>query len=221
MTRGAPVWVATALALLAAVGSVPAAAQTTCGDGGGVAVRLLGAAVEYDIAGGTSGTELGLEGDARVGASRVRLAAATVLLERGRTDPLLARAEILVPLVSVLGIRLCGGALAGASRLSAGADRSTAVVGGLGATIARSVPLGPLRLSAFLQVRGLAGAVTGEALDSPLEAQGLAVGGTGGLWLEIGRVGLRAEGSLDGFDPGLGPTPFPVRAIRVAAGLRF
>lgn len=213
-----------AVLLLLALAPLPAAAaaQTACTDAPpGVTVAGAAAAVHYDFAGGSQGAELG--GEVTWRARRLETVASVfgIFMEGAAVRPVGVRGGVSSPLVEVAGVRLCGDATAGVTGFSGDGDAGTTVAGGLGATVATTLPLGAAYLTPFVGVRGVGAAVSGEVLGTDLAATGAGLGGTGGLAFRRGRLGVRASASLDGLAGGLGATAFPARAFRLVAGWRF
>lgn len=118
-------------------------------------------------------------------------------------------------------LTVCGSAHAGAARLPAGSDAMTVFAGGVGIRLAGTIHAGGARAVPYGEVRGLVGRSTGSLFGTDVGATGLALGVEGGLRATLGHVTLNVAASLDGFDDGLGITPYPNGAVEVGVGIHF
>lgn len=196
---------------------MPAAlAAQVCGVTPGV--TATGALVSYDVADGTSGTAVG--GDAALKAGPVVVGAGyrRVLLDGDAAEPDVVRGVVAVPIGQVMGLGACATGHVGGTLFSLEDDSGGIIAGGFGVTIATSAR-GPIQ--PFISVRGLAAQAGGTVLDVDVDASGLAVGIEAGAVAAVGRLVLRVAGSLDGFDDGLGVTPYPNQSVEVGLGFRF
>lgn len=145
----------------------------------------------------------------------------------GGADADIGRLAVTVPLPAHLlplplgSLAVCGTGHAGAARLPVGSDAMLVLAGGAGLRLALPFPIGAARGVSWGEVRGLAGRSTGSLFGWDVGATGLALGVEGGLGATLGRVTLGVAGSLDGFDDGLGITPYPNAAAELAVGIRF
>lgn len=194
----------------------PGAEAQTCGIGTGVAVA--GGYAEFRVADGTAGPQLGADVTVDAGAVGLRLGARTVQLEGDAPDPIIGRAEVRVPIVALEGVAVCGDILGGASRFSVADDAATVLAGGVGLTLA---PADPGVVRPWISVRGLAGWATGTILNFDVSESAFAVGVAGGLTARLGRVSVGLAAARDGFDAGLGTTPYPAISAELALGYHF
>lgn len=218
-----------AAVLLAAAGAAVAAAMPgslgaqQCGllPGAGVAVAVGQAS--YELLDEVSGRMYGVDGAFSL--SNVSLQAGYRRAQLGRGDADIGRLAIALPLPTGLlplgPIAICGSGHAGAARLPVGEDGTTVVAGGLGLRVAASLPLGGVHAVPYGEVRGLAARSSGSLFGWDVGASGLAVGVEGGVRATLGLVTLSVAASLDGFDDGLGITPYPDTAVEVGVGIRF
>lgn len=207
---------ATALPLTAA----PAAGQS-CAPGDGAWVGLEAGAVHHDVAGGTGGLEWGV--GAGIGS---RLAAARVSVYRTELSgaPATPTTVRLAAHRSVLELgawRLCATLHAAGSRFTTESDRGSVLAGGAGMGVARALVLAGIPVTPFLEGRGLGARSEATILDMDTEATGFSLGVEAGAAAALGRALIRVTGSLDGFAPGLGATPYPARALRLGLAYRF
>ena len=200
-------------ALLAGAGEVTAQACASA-----PSAALAGGYVTHAVAGGTSGTAVGLDLGLPIEPASVRVEYRHTLFERDAPASDAIRGLVRVPLLALGGVAACGDVHAGASRFSLADDNAVTLAGGLGITLT-SAGGGVVR--PFASVRGLGGYITGRVLDEPLDATGFAVGVEAGVQVSAGRFSLRLSAARDGFDDGLGVTPFPETAFELALGLRF
>lgn len=211
MDRLIPV-LATAFALLPT--AAPGAAQT-CGLQSGISAAA--GYVSHRVADGTPGTAVGADVGVIGGPVAVRVGYRRMMLRGDAADPDVLRVHTRYPALEVDGVTLCADALAGVSRFVLDTDAGAVIAGGVGLTAAGTV--GPLR--PYLSVRGLGAWATGTVLGVGLSATGLAVGVAGGVTAELGRLLVRMAGSRDGFDNGLGATPYPYTSVELSIGYRF
>jgi len=204
---------ATTLALLA-----PAAAHAQqCGPEG-VWATAAGGLSHYGTAGGTDASEMGA--DFGVGGhTAAEVSYRRVTPDVGRADPDVARLRMAVPVTRLRGLGVCAVVHAGGSRFVADEDEGTVLAGGLGLRL--EAPLAGGAVLPFVEARGLGATLTGELLGTDVSESGASLGGEVGIDAAAGPLVLRAAASLDGFDGGLGVTPYPDRLFRVAVGFRF
>ena len=213
MTMGRVLF-ATMLALL-----VPAAAHAQrCGPDGTWAAAAGGIG-HYGMAGGTDAVEVGADVGFRVGATATELSYRRVMPDAGRAEPDVVRLRVAVPLARRAAIGVCAVVHAGGSRFAADPDDGTVVAGGLGLRL--EAPMAGGRVLPFVEARGLGATLSGELLGTDVSESGAALGGEAGIDAATGPLVLRAAVSLDGFDGGLGVTPYPDRLLRLAVGFRF
>ncbi|MDX1673670.1 MAG: hypothetical protein R3314_02615 [Longimicrobiales bacterium] len=208
-----------ALSILLGLGGLMAARPATaqeCGPGNTVAV--VAGYAGYALASGIDGAQYGVDASLALGTGAIQGSGRVVGLEGAAPDPIVGRVRATYPLVAVGSVALCGDAHAGVSRFDIAEDGGVVVAGGLGVTLepARSGTVRP-----WLSVRGLGGRATGTVLGIDFDATGLAVGVEAGVELGLGPVAVRLSGARDGFDDGLGPTPYPETSLAVAVGVRF
>jgi hypothetical protein len=199
---------------------VPAAAEW-CGQlRPGMAAGLEAGGIRYSVADGVSGVEWGPE--LALGGSRIagRMGYRQVVLRDVDVRTHVVRGSARVALGSVLGVGLCATLHGGGTRFATGADHGTVVAGGAGAALTRAGADGA-PVSPFFEVRGLAARSSGSILDIATDATGLSLGVEAGVHARLGRVQMRASGSVDGFAAGLGVTPYPERGLRVGLAYAF
>jgi hypothetical protein len=177
--------------------------------------------VSHDIGPRVDGAEVGLS--AGVGSRRT-----TAQINVNRTElsdatgsPTALRATMERHIVTVRSWSVCGTGHAAASRFVAGEDSGDVLAGGLGISLARPFVLGGAPLRAFVEGRGLGARSQATILDTPTESTGLSAGWEAGVSAALGPVRFRVAGSMDGFAPGLGATPYPARALRLGIVYRF
>lgn len=211
--RRAAAAIAPALALLAAP---TAGAGQTCGlvTGAGAAVGV----VSYPVSGGITGVAAGVDGTFEVADLVVRAGYRHVLLRGDAADPDVVRAAAAYPVIQVGRVVACASAHGGVSRFSYGGDAGAVLAGGIGATVAAAT-VGPI--VPYATVRGLGGYATGTVLGLTVDAGGLAVGVEAGVAALFGPLAIRLTGTLDGFDDGLGVTPFPGASLELGLDYRF
>jgi hypothetical protein len=175
---------------------------------------LEAGAVRYDVAGGLTGVEWGP--DAVIAGARLTARAGyrRIDLRDGGPTPHVVRGTLRSALASVLGMPVCAAIHGGGSRFSGDGDEGTVLAGGAGAGTVRQVMLAGARVLPFLEVRGLAATSSGTILGVTIDGSGLSLGIEAGATARVGRVQVRGSGSLDGFAPALGVTPYPARALR-------
>lgn len=194
----------------------PALAQS-CGLGSG-GIALAGGGVHYDLGAGLSGASAGADLTLRTGLVTVRAGYRHMLLEGDAVDPDAVRLTGAIPVMGLGGVTLCGTGYAAGSRFAVDDDSGIALVGGLGVTLA--VPVGD-GVTPFLTVRGLGAQTTGTTMGIDVDATGLSLGVEGGVTANLGPFGLALMAAVDGFDGGLGATPFPAQSLELAIGYRF
>lgn len=215
-----------AAALILALAAVPAGvAAQECGlmPGAGLAAVAGWASYEQltDVAGRLYGVDASLTlspVSVQAGYRRADLDGADADIGRlAATLPVPAR---VLPLP--LGpLTVCGSGHVGAARLPAGSDAMTVFAGGIGIRLAGTIHAGGARAVPYGEVRGLVGRSTGSLFETPVGTTGLALGVEGGLRATLGHITLNVAASLDGFDDGLGITPYPNGAVEVGLGIRF
>lgn len=218
---GDPAAMVLAAALLLAA-SPGAAAQGGCLDASRGHVAANAGIVRVEVAGGRTigGVEAGVEGGGRFGPIHVSAGAGYTVLDDAPGNPVSLRIRAERALVELVGITLCGALLGGGTVISSGGDRAWTGAGGAALTAAR--PLGSAtRVTPYLGVRGLGGRAGGEVLGEEIVATGGSLGVEGGIAVEAGRFAGAVRATADGFDPGLGPTPYPALAVRLVVGWRF
>lgn len=197
----------------------PGAAQG-CGLVRGTGVEVGAGTASYDIGDGVSGPTFGVGAAVAAGASGARLDFMRAGLGDPNPDIIRGAAAIrLFPLPG--GTAVCATWQGGSAFLDVDGERSSVVAGGLGLRFARAAAPGALRLEPYVEVRGLAARSAGTILGVEVAASGLAVGVEGGLSARIGRVTAALSAALDGFDGGMGITPYPSAAVQAVLGVRF
>lgn len=190
-----------------------------CGLGRGH-VAAAGGVSHYDVAGGTAATEVGGDVGLRAAGVTLRAGYRRILPETGAADPDAARLSVGVPVTTLAGVGLCAVGHAGGTRFAAdGDEEATVVAGGVGLRIERPLAFG--RVLPFVEVRGLGASMSGRVLGLDVDASGLSLGAEAGVEAGLGAVLVRATVALDGFDGGLGITPYPTRLFALALGVRF
>lgn len=220
-SRTAALALAAAALALAGAPLDPAAAQG-CGLTHGTGVEPVLGVATHDIRGGLSGPTLG----AGAGFAMPR---ASGRVEYGRTfldgpDPDGVRFAGALPLPRFLqpgGLTVCAVAHGGAARLSAEDVGTTVIAGGLGLRLARPLAPGGVPMWVHGEVRGLGARATGNILGVDVDEMGLSLGVAAGVRAALGRVAISLTGSLDGFDAGLGLTPYPRSAAEMGLGILF
>lgn len=218
---GAVVGVApwTAALLMAVTLAGPGAAQS-CGLVRASGVEAGAGYMSYDIGRGVSGPAFGVGATVAGGAAGARLEYVRPMLDG--PDPAIVRAAAAVRLIRFPGgTAVCATGRGGSAFLNVDGERSSVMAGGIGVRVARAFAPGTLQLEPFAEARGLAARSGGTILGVDVEASGLAVGVAGGVGASIGRVTAALSASLDGFDGGLGVTPYPSAAVRAMVGVRF
>lgn len=198
--------------------AVPASARAqTCGVHPGLSVAAAGGYVSHAVAEGTPGTSFGADMAVDVGPVIGQVGVRKMLLEGDAADPNVLRARASYPVLDVVGVEICGDGHAGVSQFSGHGSAGLVVAGGIGATATGAIGA----FNPFFSVRGLAAWTAGTVLNAELRAAGLSGGVSVGVTTGLGPLGLRAAVALDGFDDGLGATPYPNTAIELAIGYRF
>lgn len=215
-------------AFLASVGIPANAVAQSCGVAIGRDLAVAVGWASWDVA-ESAGPSVGADfaTSFRAVPLEVRAGARGTLLDGA--DALMVRAVAAAPIpVPYLGrFRLCGTVHGGASRVSPEGWDATSLAGGIGLRLAGSLGIpggngtGARRVEPYLEVRGLGAWTTGTLFGAELGKGGLSVGGAAGVTAAVGRVTVRAAGTVDGFDPGLGFTPYPALAAELAVGYRF
>lgn len=216
-----PLAILTAVAPTMAAGASPAAGQSCPPAFGGAGLALEAGAVGYDVADGISGVGWGVDGIMTPGRVSVELGYRRITLRQSTTSPDLLRGAVRAPVMRVGGWSVCGVVHAGGSRYVADAGRGSVLAGGLGLALARPITAWGTTVLPHAEVRGLGARASGTVLDIEMDGSGLSLGVEAGASVPVGRVVLRLAGSMDGFASGLGVTPYPARALRLAVGYRF
>lgn len=172
----------------------------------------------YSVAEGTAGPAFGADAAFQAGSMGVRVRYRRVLLDGDAPDPDLIRGSATYPAVRVGDIMVCADLHAGVSRFGLNADVGAVLAGGGGLTLTPAVS-GPVR--PWVSVRGLAGWATGTILGVGINATALAAGVEAGVAARIGSVSLRVTAARDGFDDGLGVTPYPTDSYEITVGYHF
>lgn len=202
---------ATALLLAPAVG-----AAQSCGIVQGVSAS--GGYASYKVAGGTSGVALGGDAALDVAPVAVQVGYRRILLDGDAADPDVFRAVVAYPATRFQGVELCAVAHGGLARFTFESDAGSVLAGGLGVTVS---PAAARRLQPYLSVRGLGARAAGTVLGLDIDASGLSVGVEAGITAIVGPAAIRVSGTMDGFDDGLGVTPYPGTAAELAVQLRL
>lgn len=206
---------------LAAATPLGTAAQG-CGLVPGAGVSASGGAARYAVADGLSGPSLGADATLALPVLSLRASYRRVLLADATPDPDIGRLAVAARLpLKVPWFTICGTGHAGVAALPLDGEATTVMAGGLGLLVARAFPVELGRLVPFLEVRGLAARTAGTVFGVEIDATGLSLGVEGGVRAVFGPLTLRLSGSADGFDDGLGLTPYPAAAGEVGVGLRF
>lgn len=192
------------------------AAAQACGILPGVAVA--GGYVSYPVAGGTSGMAVGADVALDVSSVAAEVGYRRILLDGDAADPDVLRAVVAYPAVRVEGVAICAVAHGGMTRFTYESDTGMVAAGGLGVRLS---PAGVSTLRPYLSVRGLGARATGTVLGLDVDASGLSVGAEAGVTAVLGPAAVRVSGTLDGFDDGLGITPYPGTSAELAIQLRF
>lgn len=203
-------------AVAAATLMAPATAVAqACGIVPGLAAA--GGYVAYDV-GSTSGIAVGADVAVAADPVLVEVGYRRAILEGDAAQPDIVRGVVAFPAAEASGMTTCVTAHAGAARFSFEDDTGSVLAGGFGLTLTttESQPVQP-----FLSVRGLGARATGTVLGLDLDASGLSLGVEAGLVAALGPVALRVAGSLNGFDDGLGVTPYANQTIEVGLGIGF
>lgn len=205
-------------ALLAALAGAllagPAAAQV-CGIRTGGAIA--GGWVSHRVAGGTSGAQVGFDVDL-AGPVGIRLEYRSMFLEDDAPDPIVGRVRAGVPLATVGPVAACADLHGGISRFTFDDDTGLVLAGGLGL---RVQPAEGGTFRPWIAVRGLGGWMTGTVLNVDVSTTALSLGVEGGVAVLLGTVSLRVSGSRDGFDNGMGATPYPETSFEAALSYHF
>ena len=202
-----------ALALLLAPAT---AAAQACGIVPGASAG--GGYASYRVGGGTSGIAVGGDVAVEISSLGLQVGYRHVLIEGEAADPDVVRAVAAYPVVSVSGMNVCAVAHGGLARFSFEGDTGDVMAGGIGVAVAPSIP-GPIQ--PYASVRGLGARAAGTVLGLDVDASGLSFGGEAGVTLLLGPTSFRVTGTVDGFDDGLGITPYPGYSIELAFQIRF
>ena len=200
--------------LLIGMGPATMAHAQSCG----VTPSVSGSAgfARYALNGGTLGATVGVEGAFGLGPLAIEAGYEKLLLEGDGSDPDVIRGAGVVPVVEFDGVQLCAAAHVGASRVSFSGESGAVLAGGIGVRLASAGGIRP-----YVEVRGLGARSVGTILGLPLEAAGISVGLETGAALDLGPVTARLTGTWDGFDDGLGTTPYPTNTAALSLHYRF
>lgn len=223
LTRNILLGVVLVVALVVAPAADPAEAQQ-CALVGGTGVELAAGGAAYEVAGGLAGPTLGAGAALALSAAALRADYTHVYLDG--PDPRIVRLTGAIPLPLPLprsagGLALCAVAHGGAALLAVDRETSSVLAGGAGLRLVHPFALGVVRARSYAEARGLWGKAGGRLLGVELGGSGIALGGEVGVRASVGRFTVALMGSLDGFSEGLGLTPYPTRALRAGAGVRF
>lgn len=228
---GAPARVATLvllLGLLLTVSFPAAAAPQSCGVAGATGIAAVGGFARYDLGSGIGGpapgVDLTLMGGPRALPGRgveARIGYRTVLLDTGPRPHLIRHVSALDLPVPGLPVSFCPTLHAAGSRVTIDGEPSGVVAAGLGLRLAGTVQVGGTATTPYAGVRGLAARGSGRVFGIDLAETGFSVGVEAGLLARLGRLTLRAAGTLDGLDDGLGLTPYPAAGLEIGAGIGF
>lgn len=172
----------------------------------------------YRVADGTAGPALGADAAFQAGSMGVRVRYRRVLLDGDAPDPDVIRGSATYPTVRIGNIMICADLHAGVSRFRLNTDVGAVLAGGGGLTLTPAVS-GPVR--PWLSVRGLGGWATGTILGLEINATALAAGVEAGVAARVGSVSVRVTAARDGFDDGLGVTPYPRDSYEITVGYHF
>lgn len=211
MGRALPTFV---MALAAALAPTATAAQS-CGITPGVAVT--GAFVSHRVGGGVTGPAVGADLAFSAAPARVRLGYRHTRFAGDAADPHTVRVEVAYPAARMGALALCAVGHGGGTVFTLGDDAGLVLAGGLGVTLASDA--GAYR--PFVSVRGLAARTTGTVLGIGVDATGLSLGVEAGAAASFGALDVRLTGALDGFDNGLGVTPYPAYSVELAFHYRL
>lgn len=191
------------------------AAAQACGIAPGIVAT--GGYVAYDVA-NTSGATVGADAAVEAGPVLVGIGYRRAILEGDAAQPDIVRGVVAFPAARAAGLTACVTGYAGATRFTLEDDAGGVLAGGIGLTLAttQTWPAQP-----FVTVRGLGARATGTVLGLDVDASGLSVGIEAGVVAALGPVAVRLVGSVDGFDDGLGVTPYPAHSVEVGVGFRF
>lgn len=204
------------LAVPAVLGGPGAVRAQSCETGSELA--LAAGYVSHAVAGGTPGAALGADAAFQAGELGVRVRYRRMLLDGDAPDVDMVRGSAAYPVVRVGEIVACLDAHAGVSWFGRNDDVGAVLAGGGGLTL---TPATGGSIRPFLSVRGLGGWATGTVLGVDIDATGLAVGVEAGAAARFGPVSLRVTLARDGFDGGLGATPYPTDSYEITVGYHF
>lgn len=196
-----------------------------CGLAPGVGVLTTAGGASYDQLQDVSGGIYGIDAALPVGTVSVQAGYRRALL--GAADADMVRVTVALPVPARLlplplgPLTVCGIGHAGAARLPVASDATLVMAGGAGLRLALRLPAGRARTVTWGEVRGLAGRSTGSLFGWDVRATGMAVGVEGGVRATFSRMTLSIAGAVDGFDDGLGITPYPNAAAELGLGIRF
>ena len=198
----------------------PAAAQECRADGSAALASLALVRTPLANGGHVTGLEAGIGGAHAVGGTAL---AGTLFgtVGEGRGRPIGVRLRLERPLLQVGGFTLCGGLLAGGSTVRAGEDGAWTAAGGVLVGASRRLSTRRLTIAPWVGARGLGARTTGEILDEEFVTTGLSLGVEAGVGVSGDRVMGALQVTADGFDAGLGATPYPALAVRLVAGWRL
>ena len=209
--------------LLAGVlGGPAAAAAQQCRPADASALLSVGLVLSPLADGGhATGLELALGGTYASERTRLTAIVFSTAPDEGRVRPLGARLRVERPLGGVAGVTVCGGLVAGGATVRDGEDRAWTVAGGAVVGVTRRLSTGRVTLAPWLGARALGARTAGEVIGESFVTTGLSLGVEAGVGVSGGRAIGALRLTADGFDPGLGATPYPALAIRLVAGWRL
>ena len=212
----------TRIALLALAVFLPGAAagQDACGADGWAGLSVSWTRSEVADGSDLPAVEVGLAGAGALAAFRLA-GEGGVVLDEGPGRRLFGRVGLGRRLVDVGGVALCAAALGGVALASADAGDALSLGGGLAVTALLPRPVGAGRITPYAALRLLGATTFGEVLGESVGSSGASIGGAAGVAFAAGRLAASLGVTADGFDPGLGATPYPDLAIRLTAGWRF
>ncbi len=173
---------------------------------------------EHAVANGTPAAAIGVDAAFPAAAATVRVGYRRMLVEGSAPDTDALRATARYPVIDMTGVRASAELHAGLSRYARDQDAGLVLAGGLGLHLTPSVSM-PIR--PYLSVRGLGAFATGTALGESYGAGGLALGVEVGLGTSFGPLVVWLRAARDGFDGGLGATPYPETALELSVGYRL
>ena len=211
-----------ALATVLLTGS-GAAGQEGCSAIAGPSAAVSVAAVRVPVASGAHarGAAVGVAGSVSGAAFTVSAEAEYTILNDADARPLAARVRLGREMARVAGLHVCAGLLGGAVTTAKDEHSAWNLSGGLAAAVTRPFLAGGVIIAPYAGARGLAGRTSASVLSQEVVATGFSLGGEAGVAVRRGRAAALLRATADGFDAGLGATPYPSLAIRLLAGWSF